>query len=612
MALLETAPESSALAHASGVVNNFSLVVATTNGTGSQTSNLALLRALFKMGIPVNGKNIFPSNIQGAPTWYHIRISREGYVARSETADLLVAFNEKTFLADLQKLPSGGVCLYNGDWRTVPSRNDITFYSVPVRRFVGKSGVTGKLRDYMGNMVYLGAIAQLLDIPIEAIGEALDHLLGSRAALVEPNLEIATAAHSWTAVNIDKNDPYRVIEMNETAGKIVITGNEAAALGAVFGGVSVVAWYPITPSTSIIDNLNKHLPNLRRDAETGKATYALIQAEDELAAIGIVLGAGWAGARAMTATSGPGISLMSEFAGLGYYAEIPAVIWDVQRVGPSTGLPTRSSQGDVISTYYLGHGDTKNVILFPGSVKECFEFGVTAFDLADSLQTPIFVLSDLDLGMNQWMSEPFEYPAEPINRGKVLTAEDIDKVGFIRYKDIDGDGIGYRTFPGNKHPQAAWLARGTGHSEAAVYSEKPQDFVDGMHRLSRKFDTARDRVPGPIIDDMDGANVGIIAYGTTQYAIEEARDRMAAQGVRTSFMRLRALPVSEQVEQFIGRFQHLILIEQNHDGQMRRILGSELPNLAARLSSLAHIDGMPLTADWVVARINELLVENAS
>ncbi len=610
MATVETVSERRPLTGDSSVVNDFSLIVATVNGTGSQTANLALLRAIFKMGIPVNGKNIFPSNIQGAPTWYHIRISKKGYVARSETPELLIAFNQATFNNDLEKLPDGGVCIYNADWRTVPSRDGITFYALPVNQFVTSTGMKGKLRDYVANMVYLGAISQLLGIPIGAIHEALNHLLGSRPSLVDPNMEVAAAAHQWTADNINKTDPFRVAEMDETRGKIVITGNEAAALGAVYGGVTVAAWYPITPSTSVIDGLNKYLPRLRQDPATGKATYVVIQAEDELAAIGMVLGAGWAGARAMTATSGPGISLMSEFAGLGYYAEVPAVIWDIQRVGPSTGLPTRTSQGDVISTYYLGHGDTKNVILFPGTVKECFEFGVTAFDLADTVQTPVFVLSDLDLGMNQWMSEPFDYPEQPINRGKVLTAEDVARVGFARYKDIDGDGIGYRTLPGNEHPLAAYLARGTGHNESAIYSENPQVFADGMKRLSRKFDTARELVPRPIIDEVEGAEIGIIAFGTTMYAIDEARDRLAADGVKISFMRLRALPFNHLVEEFVSRYRQVVIVELNHDGQLRRILQAELPKLAARLKSLAYIDGMPLTADRVVRRLNELTTES--
>ncbi|MCB8983773.1 MAG: 2-oxoacid:acceptor oxidoreductase subunit alpha [Ardenticatenaceae bacterium] len=586
------------------IVNDFAIVVATANGTGSQTANLALLRAIFRMGVPVNGKNIFPSNIQGLPTWYHIRVSKEGYIARRETSELLVAFNEATVHQDIRSLPPGGVCLYNEDWRNVPARDDVTMYGIPVRPFVAESGLKGKLSDYIANMVYVGALAYLLDIPLGKIDEALEVHFKKRRNLVESNMAVVRAAYEWASENITKTDPYRVEPMNATSSKILITGNEAAALGAIFGGVSFAAWYPITPSTSLIDALNDYLPRLRRDPETGKATYAVVQAEDELAAIGMVLGAGWSGARAMTATSGPGISLMAEFAGLGYFAEVPAVIWDIQRVGPSTGLPTRTGQGDVIFTYYLGHGDTLNVILFPSSVAECFEFGTTALNLADELQTPVFVLSDLDLGMNNWMTEPFTYPEEPIKRGKVVTAEDIrDNGRYARYKDVDGDGIAYRTLPGNPHPLAAWFARGTGHNEHAVYSESPEDWENNMARLQRKFQTARHLVPGPVIEENDDADFGIIAFGTTQYAIEEARDRLAKTGVQTSFMRLRALPIDDEVRDFIARYERVYVVELNRDGQLHKILQTEVPDKATRLVSLAHLDGMPLTARWVVEAV---------
>jgi 2-oxoglutarate ferredoxin oxidoreductase subunit alpha len=416
-------------------------------------------------------------------------------------------------------------------------------------------------------------------------------------------MNVVRLAYEWSAENLVKRDPYRVAPMNANEGLIMITGNEAAALGSVFGGVSVAAWYPITPSTSVIDALNDYLKQLRHDPETGQATYTVIQAEDELAAIGMVLGAGFAGARAMTATSGPGISLMAEFAGLGYFAEIPAVIWDIQRIGPSTGLPTRTSQGDLLFVYYLGHGDTKNVILLPSSVRECFEFGIQAPDLADELQTPIFVLSDLDLGMNNWMAEPFEYPTEPIQRGKVLSAEAVEEQGFARYLDIDGDAITYRTLPGNPNPRSAYFARGTGHNDRAVYSERPDDWENNMLRLNRKFDTARTMVPGPVADEVEGSEIGIIAYGTTRYAIEEARDRLAAAGLKTSFLRLRALPINDEVKEFVGRYRRVYVIELNRDGQMHKILQTEMPELATRLISLAHLDGMPLTAHWVVEAI---------
>jgi 2-oxoglutarate/2-oxoacid ferredoxin oxidoreductase subunit alpha len=424
-------------------------------------------------------------------------------------------------------------------------------------------------------------------------------------------MEVIQMAYDWTAENVEKRDPFRVEAMDLTTGKFLITGNEAAALGAIFGGLTVTAWYPITPSTSLVDALNEHLPALRAD-QNGRPTYAVIQSEDELSAIGMVIGAGWAGARAMTATSGPGISLMAEFAGLAYFAEIPGVIWDIQRVGPSTGLPTRTSQGDVTFAYNLGHGDTRNVLLFPANPEECFEFGGTAFDLAEQLQTLVLVLSDLDLGMNNWMSEPFQYPAEPLKRGKVLTAAEVEENGFARYNDIDGDGIAYRTLPGNKHPLSAYFARGTGHNERAVYSERSEDWVANMDRLKRKFETARTMVPQPVVDTVEDARVGIIAYGTTEPAIVEARDRLAAEGINTSFLRIRALPVSASVRDFVEQHDRVYVVELNRDGQMYEILQLEMPDIATRLTSLAILDGMPLTARWVVESLLAKEQENVA
>lgn len=590
------------------IVNNFSINVATTNGTGSQTANLAILRALFKMGIPVNGKNIFPSNIQGLPTWYQIRLSAEGYVARRSVAEILVAFNETTVHQDVQAVPAGGVCLYNDDWRYKPDRSDLALYGLPVNLLLRQAEVKGRMRDYMGNMVYVGALGQLLGISLEHVQEALSFYFKGKQPLVESNMGVVRLAYQWMAENVTKVDPYCVEAMNENAGKILITGNEAAALGSVFGGVTVVAWYPITPSTSLVDALNEYLPQLRHDPETGANNYLVIQAEDELAAIGMVVGAGWAGARAMTATSGPGISLMAEFAGLAYFAEVPALIWDIQRVGPSTGLPTRTSQGDVLAAYYLGHGDTQHIVLFPATVGECFQFGTTGFNLADELQTLVFVLSDLDLGMNNWMSEPFAYPTEPIKRGKLLTAEQITP-SYGRYKDVDGDGIPYRTIPGNEHPLAAWLGRGTGHNEQAAYSERPEDWQGNMQRLAKKFETARQKLPAPILDEVRGARTAFLGYGTTVYAIEEARDLLAKQGFQTSFLRLRALPISPVVRDFVAKYDHVFVIELNRDGQLHQILQTELPDLAPRLISWAHLDGLPLTAEWIVAKSRAISME---
>ncbi len=585
----------------SPVINDFSLVVATANGTGSQTANLTLLRSFFKMGIPVHGKNIFPSNIQGLPTWYHIRVSHEGYIAR-KPSEILVAFNPVTAAEDIQELPAGGVCLYNADLKNLPKRDDLVFYPIPVSELIAGVDVPVKRKPYIANMAYVGVVAWMLGVPLEVVEEALGAQFGYRQKLVESNLQVVRRAHEWASQNLRKQDPYRLEPMNKTEGLIIMTGNEAGALGAVFGGVSVAAWYPITPSTSFMDALREFLPKLRKD-ENGKPTYTVIQAEDELAAAGMVMGAGWAGARALTSTSGPGISLMAEFVSYGYFAEIPAVIWDIQRVGPSTGLPTRTSQGDVSFAYTLGHGDTKHPVLFPSSIEESFEFGWKSLDLAEVLQTPVFVLSDLDLGMNNWMGRPFDYPTEPLQRGKVLSATELEALGgFARYKDVDGDGIPYRTLPGTPHPLAAYFTRGSGHNEQAQYSERAEDYERLMARLARKFDTARNLVPAPAIEQHPSARVGIIAYGTTRYAIEEARDRLAQQ-LPTSFLRLRALPINQAVRDFVAAHERVYVIELNRDGQLHGILQNEMPEYATRLRSVAHLDGLPLTAEWVKTRL---------
>jgi 2-oxoglutarate/2-oxoacid ferredoxin oxidoreductase subunit alpha len=587
------------------LVNDFSLVVATANGTGSQTANLTLLRSFFRMGIPVHGKNVFPSNIQGLPTWYHIRVSAAGYVARSDSA-LLVAFNAATVDADLRDLPPGGVAILRDDLHPSVAREDITVYPLPVKALLEVSQAKGKVREYLANMTYVGVVASLLGVPLDVVEAALEVQFGGRRKLVEPNVQVVRAAFDWAAAHLDKRDPFRVEPMRATEGLLLMTGNEAGALGSVFGGVSVVAWYPITPSTSFVDALREYLPELRHDGD-GRPTYAVVQAEDELAAIGMVVGAGFAGARALTATSGPGISLMAEFAGLAYFAEIPAVIWDVQRVGPSTGLPTRTGQGDVAFAHHLGHGDTKHPLLLPSSIEECFEFGWRAHDLADELQTPVFVLTDLDLGMNTWMGAPFAYPDGPIRRGKVLTAGEIEQRGFARYEDLDGDGIGWRTLPGNAHPASAYFARGTGHNAKAVYSERSDDWVENMARLARKFETIRTRVPSAVVDVDEGASVGVVHFGTTRYALEEARDRLAAEGHLISTLRLRALPAGAEVRAFLEAHPTVVVLEMNHDAQVRGILAADFPDLAPRLRSIAHLDGLPFTAGFVADRLRPFL-----
>ncbi len=584
------------------VVNDFSIMVGTKNGSGSQTANATILRALFKMGLPVSGKNLFPSNIQGLPTWYTVRVSADGWIARRDSAEVTIAMNQTTAVEDLARLAPGGVFLYPDDTKMALSRTDVTYYPMPVKKMAAAADVDPKLKGYMANMVYVGVLSWLLGIDLAEIEGALAWQFRNKAKAVATNMAVVKAAREWATANLKKTDPYRVERLpdSKTQGMIMIDGNTAAALGAVYGGVTFVAWYPITPATSIADGLNEYLPRLRMDAETGKPTYAIVQSEDELAAIGMLLGAGWAGARAMTSTSGPGISLMAEFAGLGYFAEIPAVIWDVTRMGPSTGLPTRVSQGDLLKLYLLGHGDTKQIVLMPGNVYECFEFGWKAFDIAERLQTPVFVASDLDIGMNQWMSKPFDYPDMPMDRGKVLDAADLERLGgFARYRDVDGDGIGYRTLPGTDHPLAAYFTRGTGHTEKATYSERPDDWTKNMERLDRKHDTARVTCPQPVVDLVEGAEIGIIGYGSATPAIDEARAILARKGIKTSLLRPRALPLSEGVNAFVASHKRVYVVELNQHAQLCDVIRLEMPELASKVLPLNFCDGLPLTAKWV-------------
>lgn len=581
------------------IINDFSIQVATPNGSGSQTSNLVLLRSLFKMGIPSSGKNLFPSNIQGMPTWYTIRCSQDGYVARRDSIQIMVLMNPETALQDISNIQFGGVCLFPENTKYNFGREDITYYSMPVKRLAKESGVSSALRPYVSNMVYVGVLASILGIELLEIESALSWHFKGRQKLVDTNMPVIQAAFDWAQESLTKTDPFQVERSNATDGTIMIDGNLAAALGAIYGGVTVMAWYPITPSTSLADSLTQYARMLRHD-DKGQATYSIIQAEDELAAAGMIIGAGWAGARAMTATSGPGISLMSEFVGFGYYAEIPAVIWDVQRVGPSTGLPTRVSQGDLIACHWSSHGDTEHICLLPGNVAECFEFGWRAFDIAEQYQTPVFVLSDLDLGMNNWMTNPFDYPEKPMNRGKVLTADQVAKNGFKRYFDLDGDGITYRTLPGTNHPGAAYFTRGSGHDQSAKYSEDPQDYIANMSRLRRKIHSSREKLPAPITDLKETASIGFIGFGSTDPAIIEARDRLAPFGVESSYLRIRALPISLTLLDFIASHDRVYVVEMNIEGQLHKLIQIQYPELATKLCSLAHCDGLPLTATWIV------------
>lgn len=587
------------------VINDFSITIGTVNGSGSQTSNLTLIRALFNMGIPVSGKNLYPSNIQGMPTWFTIRVNKDGYLGRSPQPDLVVAMCSESFEDDVDLLPPGGTLISDDSIRKDAGREDIIHYQLPVRKIVRGEDVPRSLTTYVANMVYVGALAYLLEIDLEAIHQALEFHFGGKEKPVSLNYQMVESTVEYCRENLVKRDPFRVEPMDKTKGLKLINGNEAAALGAIFGGVQFAAWYPITPATMIAEMLNYHLPKLRKDPVTGKNTFAVIQAEDELAAAGMVVGAGWGGLRAMTSTSGPGLSLMTEFASLAYFSETPVVIWDVQRVGPSTGLPTRTSQGDVLLAHYLGHGDTQNIVLFPGNANECFQFGWQSFDLAEHLQTPVYVLSDLDLGVNQWMTEPFEYPDRDMDRGKVLWEEDLEEWEgtYGRYVDVDGDDIPYRTLPGNQHPESAWFARGTGHDPYARYSEDPDNWRENMDRLARKFQKARSLVPEPVIDVVQNAEIGLIAYGSTDLAVQETRALLQDEGLDTSYLRVRAVPFTESVRDFIESHERVYVIEMNRDGQLCQLLTVDFPDLALKLNSIARLDGLPLSAAWLFEQI---------
>ena len=580
------------------VVNDFSIQVATVNGSGSQSANNVLLRSIFRMGIPVSGKNLFPSNIAGLPTWYTIRASQHGYIGRKKEIDFLVAMNPETAQEDVKSLSAGAAVVYDEPLNLSSLRDDLTFYSVPYDKIVAAVCPDAKLRKLVKNMIYVGVVAQILNIDITKIEAEVSKQFAKKQKALELNLGAVRAGYEYAKNSLTKADPFVVEPSNQTTGKIIIDGNAAAALGAMFAGVTVVTWYPITPSSSVVEQLIDYLKRYRVTPE-GKATFAVVQAEDELAAIGMVIGAGWAGARSMTATSGPGISLMAEFVGLGYYAEIPAVLFDIQRVGPSTGLPTRTSQGDILFCATLSHGDTKHPLLLPGNVTECFTMAMDAFELAEKLQTPVFVMSDLDLGMNNWMSDPFPYPEKPLDRGKVLSADDLQRLGgFARYKDVDGDAIPYRTLPGTEHPAAAYFTRGSGHNEKAQYSERGDDYQHNMERLNRKFETARTLVPKPELVANGMSKIGVIAYGTTDFAMRESLDQLAKEyQFKADYLRLRAYPFSREVHDFVAQHERVYVVEQNRDGQMLSLLKLDLAaDQNAKLRSVRHYNGLPIDA----------------
>jgi 2-oxoglutarate ferredoxin oxidoreductase subunit alpha len=589
--------ESEATSGRQRVVNDFSIQVATVNGSGSQTANMVLLRSILLMGVPVSGKNMFPSNIAGLPTWYTIRASKRGYLGRKKEVDFLVAMNAETAKEDVLTLEPGAAVVYDEPLKLNALRTDLVFYPVPFDKLVAPVCPDAKLRRLVRNMIYDGVLAKLLGIDMALMEKALSKQLGKKGKAVILNQGALKAGWDYAEAHFTKQDPFTIEAMNATAGKILVEGNAAAAIGCMMAGVTVVAWYPITPSSSLCESLIGYMKKYRIDKDTGKATFAIVQAEDEIASLGMVIGASWAGARAMTATAGPGISLMSEFTGLAYYAETPAVIFDVQRVGPSTGLPTRTAQGDLLFTAFLSHGDTKHIMIIPSSVEECYTMAQEAFDLAEHFQTPVFVMLDLDLGMNNWMSDAFTYPEKGINRGKVLTPEILKKLGeWGRYKDVDGDGIPYRTVPGDGMP--AYFARGSGHNAKGQYSERPDDYVENMDRLSRKFDTARKFVPKPVVDMAPEAKVGFIGYGTSHWAIDESRDQLREEtDFKASYFRLRAYPFTDELVEFIDAHERVYVIEQNRDAQLLQLMRLELsPERQMKLRSVLHYNGLPLDA----------------
>ncbi len=590
------------------IINDLTIHVATINGSGSQSSNNVLMRSIFQMGVPVSGKNMFPSNIAGLPTWFTIRANKDGWIARKKEVDLMVCMNPQTAADDVAALQPGALCIYDAPLNCKSMRDDVSFFEVPFAKLAGELSTDSRLRKLLTNMIYVGIVAELIGIERQEIVAAITKQFKGKQKAIDPNVNAIDKGIEYAKANLPKQNKWRVERMNATAGKIIIDGNAAAAIGAMFGGVTVVTWYPITPSSSLCESLIDYMKQYRIDKD-GKATFAIVQAEDELAAVGMVLGAGWAGARSMTSTAGPGISLMAEFAGLGYFAELPGVIWDIQRVGPSTGLPTRTAQGDVLETWYLSHGDTQHIMLIPASVSECFDFAIEALDLAEIFQTPIFVLSDLDLGMNNWMSDPFKYPEMPIRRGKVLTAKQLQELKgkWGRYLDVDGDGIPYRTLPGTDHPLASYFTRGSGHDAYARYSEKPGDYKALVDRLAKKLETAKQYVPAPVIDRRAKAKIGLIAYGTTDFPLEEARHQLRIEsGLETSYFRLRALPFTEELNEFVAAHDRVYVVEQNRDGQMADLIRLELGNDQGKIRKILHYTGLPCDARFISQSVLEM------
>lgn len=598
-------------------INDFVLKIATVNGTGSASANGLLMKALFRMGIPVTGKNLFPSNIQGLPTWYEIRANRDGYMSSAGRVDVMVAMNAQTYQKDLAEVSPGGFLIYDSTWprESALSRDDITVLGVPLSKLCNEHFSVARIRILMKNVAYVGALSALLDIDLELIKELLEETFANKPKLIDGNLQAIMLGHDYARENFTCPLPVRAEPMEDNnKGKILITGNEATGLGCLYAGATVGAWYPITPSTGVMDSFSKYCEKFRVDPETGEKRYCIIQAEDELAAAGMVIGANWVGARGFTPTSGPGISLMSEFIGFAYYAEIPSVFIDVQRVGPSTGMPTRTQQCDVMPCAYASHGDTKHPILFPSNPHECFEMAVAVFDLAERLQTPVFLLSDLDIGMNDWMVPELSWDDRyRPDRGKVLGPEELAKMErFVRYLDVDGDGISYRTLPG-EDPKGAYFTRGSGHNRYGAYTEDSDEYQDVLDRLLVKWDTAKTMVPDALLSEAERpTRLGILAYGSSDGAVIEARDRLAEQGIHTDYLRIRAFPFTEEVEAFLRAHDTIYVVEQNRDAQMKSLLMLEANDIADRLVSILHYNGKPIPSDCVVTGVTEHLKKEAA
>lgn len=589
--------------------NDVVLEIATINGSGSQSANNILLKTIFRMGIPVGGKNLFPSNIAGLPTWFTIRANKDGYTARREEVDIVVALNAASVQEDIKKVQPGGVFIYATDLRLSESllRKDITNIAVPFKELVDQVTDQIKIKKLLVNMIYVGVLAQLLNIDESILISCIQDAFKGKEKVFDVNLKALQAGLQYAKEHITTSIPFTLQKMNANEGKILIEGNLATSIGMIFGGCQILSWYPITPSSSIAENFIS-LAEKYRKTKDGKNTYAVVQAEDELSAISMVLGAGWAGARSMTATSGPGLSLMAEAAGLFYYAEIPGVIWDVQRVGPSTGLPTRTMQADLSFAHTISHGDTKHIILLPGNVEECFEFAQIAFDLSERLQTLVIVLSDLDLGMNYWMSPEFKYPTKDLDRGKVFTQEDLDKISnYQRYADRDGDHIAHRTLPGTHSDKAAFLTRGSGHNESAQYTENSEQYLKVLERIAKKYETAKSWVPKPTIEDSTKTDIGILAFGSTDAAIAETRDLLKNKNISTNYMRIKALPFTKEVDLYIQKHKQILVIEQNRDGQLLEILRSTYPEFATKFKSIRHYDGLPVHAKGLSNKITQAL-----